>query len=158
MCFVCVWEGGGKSKKKWVLRPFQEYFTYIEPTVNQRWAKSGVPGVKPPDLLVQNLASHIHVCRERGSNHSGERSNVYETALLTTGPRRPVEGSGGHQLFVTYLGEGTAAGVRNIWLDCGGRGHKTFGDSIKLYRTPPLPRTPDNKWLVPYLKLRDREP
>ena len=26
----------------WVLRPFQEYFTYIEPIVHQRWAKTGV--------------------------------------------------------------------------------------------------------------------
>ena len=38
----------------WVLRPFQEYFTYIKPIVNQRWAKAGIPGEKPPDLLVQN--------------------------------------------------------------------------------------------------------
>ena len=28
----------------WVLRPFQEYFTYIEPIVHQRWAKKGEPG------------------------------------------------------------------------------------------------------------------
>ena len=33
----------------WVLRPFQEYFTYIEPIVYRRWAKTGVPGEKPPD-------------------------------------------------------------------------------------------------------------
>ena len=33
----------------WVLRPFQEYFTYIEPIVHQRWAKTGEPGEKPPD-------------------------------------------------------------------------------------------------------------
>ena len=33
----------------WVLRPFQEYFTYIEPTVHRRWAKTGEPGEKPPD-------------------------------------------------------------------------------------------------------------
>ena len=30
--------------KFWVLRPFQAYFTFIEPIVNQRWAKTGVPG------------------------------------------------------------------------------------------------------------------
>ena len=35
----------------WVLRPFQEYFTYIEPIVHQRWAKTGEPGEKPPDHL-----------------------------------------------------------------------------------------------------------
>ena len=33
----------------WVLRPFQEYFTYIEPVVHRRWAKTGEPGEKPPD-------------------------------------------------------------------------------------------------------------
>ena len=32
-----------------VLRPFQEYFTYIEPIVHQRWAKTGEPGEKSPD-------------------------------------------------------------------------------------------------------------
>ena len=30
----------------WVLRPFQEYFTYIKPIVHRRWAKTGE---KPPD-------------------------------------------------------------------------------------------------------------
>ena len=35
----------------WVLRPFQEYFTYIEPIVHRRWAKTGEPGEKPPDHL-----------------------------------------------------------------------------------------------------------
>ena len=33
----------------WVLRPFQEYFTYIELIVHRRWAKTGEPGEKPPD-------------------------------------------------------------------------------------------------------------
>ena len=33
----------------WVLRPFQEYFTYIQPIVHRRWAKTGEPGEKPPD-------------------------------------------------------------------------------------------------------------
>ena len=33
----------------WVLRPFQEYFTYIEPIVHRRWANTGKPGEKPPD-------------------------------------------------------------------------------------------------------------
>ena len=33
----------------WVLRPFQEYFTYIERIVHQRWAKTGEPREKPPD-------------------------------------------------------------------------------------------------------------
>ena len=31
------------------IRPFQEYFTYIEPIVHQRWAKTREPGEKPPD-------------------------------------------------------------------------------------------------------------
>ena len=30
----------------WVLCLFQEYFTYIELIVHQRWAKTGVPGEK----------------------------------------------------------------------------------------------------------------
>ena len=30
----------------WVLWPFQEYFTYIEPIVNQWWAKTGELGVR----------------------------------------------------------------------------------------------------------------
>ena len=64
----------------WVLQPIQEYCTYIEPVVNQRWAKTGVPREKSPDLPVQNLASHM--CPDRGSNHSCERSNVFESALL----------------------------------------------------------------------------
>ena len=51
-----------------VLRPFRKYFTDIEAIVNQRWAKTGVPGEKTPDLPVQNLASHMYP--ERGSNHS----------------------------------------------------------------------------------------
>ena len=33
----------------WVLQPFQEYFTYIEPIVHRRWVKTGVPREKPPD-------------------------------------------------------------------------------------------------------------
>ena len=28
----------------WVLRPFQEYFTYIKLSVHQRWVKTGEPG------------------------------------------------------------------------------------------------------------------
>ena len=50
--FLGGWGGGG-------LWPFQEYFTYIEPIVNQKWEETGVPGEKPPDLPVQNLASDI---------------------------------------------------------------------------------------------------
>ena len=35
----------------WVLLPFQEeYFTYIEPIVHQRWAKTVEPGEKQPDI------------------------------------------------------------------------------------------------------------
>ena len=32
-----------------VLLRIQEYFTYTELTVHQRWAKIGEPGEKPPD-------------------------------------------------------------------------------------------------------------
>ena len=78
-----------ESKSKvniWVLRPFQEYFTYIEPIVNHRLAKTGVPGEKPPDLPVQNLASHM--CPERGSNNSGERSNGLRVSALNHWTRK----------------------------------------------------------------------
>ena len=54
--------------------------------------KTGVHREKPPDQPVENLASHM--CPERGSNHSSERSNVKESALLTARPRRPVYVSG----------------------------------------------------------------
>ena len=33
----------------WILQPFQEYFTYFQPIVHQRWAKTGEPGEKQPD-------------------------------------------------------------------------------------------------------------
>ena len=42
-----LWGGGGGGGAG--LRPFQEYFTYIEPIVHQRWAKTGEPREKPPD-------------------------------------------------------------------------------------------------------------
>ena len=49
----------------WALRPFQEYFTYIEPIVHQRWAKTGEPGKKKtPTIRKQNLAFQ-HVTRAR---------------------------------------------------------------------------------------------
>ena len=33
----------------WVLRPFQEYFSYIESIVHERRAITQEPGEKPPD-------------------------------------------------------------------------------------------------------------
>ena len=45
----------------WGLRPFQEYFTYIEPIVHQRWAKTGTPGGKHLPIRKQNLAFPINV-------------------------------------------------------------------------------------------------
>ena len=54
--YITVGIGGSKKQRFfffffliWVLRPFQEYFTYIEPIVHRRWAKTGEPGEKPPD-------------------------------------------------------------------------------------------------------------
>ena len=42
------WRGrGGIAGVGQGLRPFQEYFTYIEPIVHRRWAKIGEPGEKP---------------------------------------------------------------------------------------------------------------
>ena len=49
----------GSERKIWILQPFQEYFTHIEPTVHQRWAKTGVFEEKTPDLPVENLAYHM---------------------------------------------------------------------------------------------------
>ena len=59
----------------------------FEPIVNQRWAKTGVPGEKTPALPVQNLASHT--CPERGA----VRDPMFKSQslrLLTTGPWRPI--------------------------------------------------------------------
>ena len=28
--------------------PVEDYFTYIEPIIHQRWAKTGEPGEEPP--------------------------------------------------------------------------------------------------------------
>ena len=42
---------------------------HIEPIFNRRWAKTEVPGEKPPDLPLQNLASHVYPS-------SGERSRI----------------------------------------------------------------------------------
>ena len=39
----------------WVLRPFQEYFTYIEQIAHQRWAKTGEPGENHLTTRKQNL-------------------------------------------------------------------------------------------------------
>ena len=56
-----------------VLPSFQGYFTSFEPIVNQRWAKTGVPGENPADAPLQNLASHVWP--ERGAKHGGKRPN-----------------------------------------------------------------------------------
>lgn len=49
---------GGVGGGGVVLKPFQDYFTYYKQIVNQRWVKTAtVSGEKPPDLLLQNLAS-----------------------------------------------------------------------------------------------------
>ena len=42
-CFFSRGGGGGGGGTRG-LRPFQEYFTYIELIVHQRWAKTGEPG------------------------------------------------------------------------------------------------------------------
>ena len=40
----------------WVLWPFQEYFTYIEPIIHQRWVKAREPGKNHLTIRKQNLA------------------------------------------------------------------------------------------------------
>ena len=54
----------GEEAGRGSLRPFQEYFTYIEPIVHQRWAKTGEPGKKHLTIRKQNLA-FPHVTRAR---------------------------------------------------------------------------------------------
>ena len=51
----------------WVLRPFQEYFTYIEPIVHRRWAKTGEPGEKPPDHPLAELSFPTYDPSEAGT-------------------------------------------------------------------------------------------
>ena len=48
----------------WVLRPFQEYFTYIEPIVHRRWAKTEYPEKNHLTIRKQNLA-FPHMTRAR---------------------------------------------------------------------------------------------
>ena len=48
----------------WILRYFQEYFTYTEPIVHQRWAKTGEPGEKRLKIRTQNFA-FPHMTRAR---------------------------------------------------------------------------------------------
>ena len=40
----------------WVLQPFQEYLTYIESIIHQRWAKTAEPGKNHLTICKQNLA------------------------------------------------------------------------------------------------------
>ena len=60
LVWIVVYGNLVKQSRDLGLQPFQEYFTYIKPIDNQRWAKTGVPGEKPSDLLVQNLESHMY--------------------------------------------------------------------------------------------------
>ena len=66
VCFmcVCVCVGGGGGMRWGRLRPFQDYFTYIEPIVHQRWAKTGECGENHLTIRKQNLASP-HMTRAR---------------------------------------------------------------------------------------------
>ena len=50
----------------WVLWPFQEYFTYIEVIVHQRWAKTREPGGKIPDHPQAELG--FPTCDRRGGS------------------------------------------------------------------------------------------
>ena len=65
----------------WVLRPFQEYFIYIEPIIHQRWAKTGEPGEKNtwPSVSRTWLS---HMWPEWGSNHSSENPNGLRVSSL----------------------------------------------------------------------------
>ena len=60
--FFFFFGGGGGGEWGWGFGYFKNihlyitHYTYIEPIVHQRWAKTGEPGEKPPDHPKQNLA------------------------------------------------------------------------------------------------------
>ena len=56
--------GGVGGEGNGGLQPFEEYFTYIEPIVHQRWANTGKPGEKHLPIRKQNLG-FPHVNRVR---------------------------------------------------------------------------------------------
>ena len=68
----------------WVLRPFQEYCTYIEPIVHQRWAKTRE---KTSDHPQAELG--FPTWPKRGSNHSSQKLMDWESTLLSTRLRGP---------------------------------------------------------------------
>ena len=57
----------------WVLQPFQEYFTSIEPIIHLRWAKPEIPGKNTWPSVSRTWFSHMWP--ERGSIHSCEKPN-----------------------------------------------------------------------------------
>ena len=57
----------------WVLRPFQEYFTYIEQIVHQRWAKTREPRETTWPSVSRTWFSYMWP--KLGSSHSGEKPN-----------------------------------------------------------------------------------
>ena len=60
----------------WVLWPFQEYFTYIETILHQRWAKTGEPAGKKNNTWLSVSRTWLsHMWPEQGLNHSGEKPN-----------------------------------------------------------------------------------
>ena len=50
---------------------FQDYFTYFEPIVSQRFAKTEEPGEKLPDLPLQNLRLTCDLSEARTHNDEG---------------------------------------------------------------------------------------
>ena len=94
-----------KKVKIWVLRPFKNISLLFSSRADcpSEVGENRSTGSKTLELPVQNLTSHMYP--EQGSNDSGERSNVWESALLTTGPRRPVQikcVSGGLWFLIWY--------------------------------------------------------
>ena len=75
----------------WVLRPFQEYFTYIEPIVHRRWAKTGEPGEKPPDHPQAELGFPTYDPSQARTTAVRNLMDQ-ESTLLSTRLRGPVTG------------------------------------------------------------------
>ena len=65
----------------WVLWPFQEYFTYIEQIVHQRWRKLENPGKTTWPSISRTWLSHMWP--EGGSNDSSEKPNGLRVSQLS---------------------------------------------------------------------------
>ena len=66
------------GKDIWGLRPFQENFTNIEPIINHRWTKSGVPGEKP-------TGAELGISYVSRARLEPQRFNIFPSVLKLNG-------------------------------------------------------------------------